>query len=156
MGYHLFFSVSISAPQPASHLLHVVHLLENSFSSAEGQSGEKFMASKFLSNVISHYFKIHIQLCMSMYLFNTTWGDKLALFWPEAVNSLGDEAIVEHWLVTGIQFVCGDSGTTSHWAILLFLLLHFSALEIKAAPLGSGRPLHFIWNIWGTNRNSFS
>lgn len=35
LGFYLFISVSISAPQSAPHFLHVIHLLENSFSSAE-------------------------------------------------------------------------------------------------------------------------
>lgn len=52
VDYHLFLSVSIpvSVPQPASHLLHVVHLLENSFSSAEGQRKN----GTFMSYLIPH------------------------------------------------------------------------------------------------------
>ncbi len=51
---HLFFSVSISALQSAPHLLHVVHLLENSFSSAEGQLEEQLIRFFFFVYLYSN------------------------------------------------------------------------------------------------------
>lgn len=64
--FHLFYIVPLSAPLSASHLLHVVHLLEDSFSSAETIRKNN---EHLISNVITQI-NTHCLLCMSSCLLD--------------------------------------------------------------------------------------